>query len=42
LEEQLEGIMGKRVSPEDLTDLDRRQLLLGASAATAISALPAS
>jgi hypothetical protein len=42
LEEQLEGIMGKRVSPEDPTDLDRRQLLLGASAATAISALPTS
>jgi hypothetical protein len=42
LEEQLEGIMGKRVSPEDLTDLNRRQLLLGASAATAIGAMPAS
>ena len=34
--------MGKRISPEDLTDLDRRQLLLGASAATAMSALPTS
>jgi hypothetical protein len=41
LEEQLEGILG-RVSREDLTVLDRRQLLLGASAATAISALPTS
>jgi hypothetical protein len=36
------GFMGKRVSPGDLTVLDRRQLLLGASATTAISALPAS
>jgi hypothetical protein len=36
------GFMDKRVSPDDLTVLDRRQLLLGASATTAISALAAS
>jgi hypothetical protein len=41
LEEQLEGIMGKRISPEDLAVFDRRQLLHGAAAATAINALPA-
>jgi hypothetical protein len=34
--------MVKRVSPKDLRVLDRRQLLLGASATTAIGALPAS
>ena len=34
--------MDKRVSPQDLAVLDRRQLLRGAAAATAIRALPAS
>jgi len=34
--------MDKRISPQDLAVLDRRQLLRGAAAATAIRALPAS
>ena len=34
--------MGKRISPEALAVLDRRQLLRGVAAATAISAMPAS
>ena len=34
--------MGKRISPDDLAVLDRRQLLRGAAATTAISALPTS
>ena len=34
--------MGKRISSEDLAVIDRRQLLRGAAAATAISALPGS
>jgi hypothetical protein len=38
----LDGIMSKRISPENLAIIDRRQLLGGAAAATAISGLPAS
>ena len=34
--------MDKRISPQDLAVLDRRQVLRGAAAATAIRALPAS
>jgi len=34
--------MGERISPADLAVIDRRQLLRGAAAATAISGLPAS
>jgi hypothetical protein len=34
--------MGERISPADLAVIDRRQLLCGAAAATAISGLPAS
>ena len=34
--------MGERISPVDLAVIDRRQLLRGAAAATAISGLPAS
>ena len=34
--------MDKRISPQDLAVLDRRQLLRSAAAATAIRALPAS
>jgi hypothetical protein len=34
--------MDKRISPQDLAVLDRRQLLQGPAAATAIRALPAS
>ena len=34
--------MGERISSVDLAVIDRRQLLLGAAAATAISGLPAS
>ena len=34
--------MDKRISPQDLAVLDRRQLLRNAAAATAIRALPAS